>query len=417
MKKPISVSIVLLAAVLIVAGCSRSGGKSTGSSEATGLSGDLTMWHYFQTDIERNGVQKVADKFMVEHPNVKVTLTFVPRDELLKQLTLGAVSGELPGIAVMDNPDTAAFIQMGIFLDITDKFNAWDEKQFYYEGPLNSCKADGKIYGLPHNSNCVELFYDVDQLNAAGVKPPNTWNELLNVCAALKQTYPNLYPFGFSAANSEEGTFQFIPFLLSTGATLDNLASPEAIKAAAFWKELVDKGYVPRDVISWGQNELNAQFMAGNVIMQTNGPWNVSALRAEAPAKNWNVSLLPKDAKYASVLGGENFAITTACDPELGWAFLSTICNGQNVAEFCAENSRFSPRSDGSKYSNVWDSDPVLKVFNEGMQYAMPRGPHPRWNEFSGVVSTALQEILIGAKSPVAAMRDAQTASETIMKQ
>jgi multiple sugar transport system substrate-binding protein len=413
--KRVTVSLVLCAAVLFAAGCSRSDEKAA-SSGPKGFSGDLSVWHYFENDGERADMQKIANEFMAANPNVKVTVTFVPRAELIKQYTLGAVSGELPGIGMMDNPEMAAYIQLGITLDITDKFNAWEESRYYYEGPLNSTKNNGRVYGLPHNSNCLELFYDVDQLNAAGVKPPTTWDELLAACAALKRKYPTLYPLGFSANNNEEGTFQFMPFLLSTGAALDNLASPEAIKAVAFWKELVDKGYVSRDVISWGQGELNSQFMAGNVIMQTNGPWNIPSIKSEAPNKNWNVTLIPRDQKYASVLGGENFAATTACDPEIGWAYLSTLCNGKNVAEYCAKNGKFSPRSDGSKYSDVWTTDPILSVFNEGMQYAMPRGPHPRWNEFSGLISTALQEALTGAKTPQVALRDAQAAAEVIMK-
>ncbi|MDR1287552.1 MAG: sugar ABC transporter substrate-binding protein [Treponema sp.] len=376
----------------------------------------LDVWHYFESDGERAGMQRVADEFMAANPGVRVNVTYVPRDELIKQYMMGAVSGELPDISMMDNPDMAAYIEMGICLDVTDKFNVWEEKDYYYEGPLNSCKRNGRIYGLPHNSNCLELFYDVDQLREAGVTPPATWDELTAACAALKKAYPGLYPLGFSSNNNEEGTFQFMPFLISSGGSLDNLASPESVRAVAYWKDLVEAGYVPRDVINWGQSELNAQFTSGNVIMQVNGPWNISILRANAPGKNWNVTLLPKDKKYASVLGGENFAVTKACeDAGTGWAYLSTLCSGKNVAEYCAAVGKFSPRSDGSQFSNVWDTDPILKVFNEGMQYAMPRGPHPRWNEFSAVISNALQEVLTGAKTPEAAMRDAQRAGEAVM--
>lgn len=381
------------------------------------LSGTLEFWHYWSSDTEHANVQRLADEFEALHPGTEIVVTQFSRDELLKQYTMGAVSGELPDIGMMDNPEMNAFIKMGLCADINDYFEAWDEKDFYYEGPLNSCKDEGRVYGLPHNSNCLALFYDEDMLAGAGVEAPATWDELLAACEKLKETYPDAYPIGFSANNNEEGTFQFIPFLLSTGATTDDLASPGAIKAVSFWKELVDKGYAPKDVISWGQTEVNSRFTSGNLAMQINGPWNVSNLRADAPDKKWNVTLVPKDEKYASVLGGENLAITSACENmDLAWAFLSYFCNGENTAIFCANVGKFAPRSDGTEYSDFWSADPIMAAFNEGMQYAMPRGPHPRWNEFSGVISGAIQEVLTGVKTPEEAMTDAQAAGQAIME-
>lgn len=437
MKRVLSIVLALMLCLSVLAGCASSTSTSSAAQEsseasseaasesasseassepASNFSGTLDVWHYFTSDGEQSGMAKIGEEFMAANPDVTVNITYVPREELIKQYTMGAVSGELPDVGMMDNPEMAAYIEMGICADITEYFNAWEESQYFYEGPLNSCKSGDKVYGLPHNSNCLELFYDVDAFEEAGVTPPTTWDELTAVCATLKEKFPDKYPLALSANNNEEGTFQFMPFLLSTGATIDDLASEGAIKAITLWKDYIDNGYIPKDVVSWGQTEVNTQFMSGNAIMQVNGPWNISILNADAPDKNWDVCLLPKDKEYASVLGGENFAITTGCeDLALGWAYLSTQCSGENTAEFCAAVGKFCPRSDGNEYSDVWTSDPVLGVFNEGMQYAMPRGPHPKWNEFSGAISGAIQEVLTGAKEPAQAMQDAQAKAEQIM--
>ena len=440
MKRVLSIVLALMLCLSVLAGCTSSTSTSSVASESTesskpssedssepassegestsasNFSGTLDVWHYFSSDAEVNGMAKIGKEFMAANPDVTVSITQFPREELIKQYTMGAVSGDLPDIGMMDNPEMPAYIEMGICADVTEYFNAWEESQYFYEGPLNSCKSGDKVYGLPHNSNCLELFYDVDALEEAGVTPPTTWDELTAACATLKEKFPDKYPLALSAINNEEGTFQFMPFLLSTGATIDDLASEGAIKAITLWKDYVDNGYIPKDVISWGQADVNTQFMSGNVIMQVNGPWNISILNADAPDKNWNVCLLPKDKEYASVLGGENFAVTTGCENlDLGWAFLSTQCSGKNTAEFCAAVGKFCPRSDGNDYSDVWSTDPILGVFNEGMQYAMPRGPHPKWNEFSGVISGTIQEVLTGAKEPAQAMQDAQAKAAQIM--
>ena len=108
--------------------------------------------------------QRDIDTFNASQDRIQVNYTYVSRDDLMKQYTMGAMSGELPDIGMVDNPDMASYIQMGVFMDITDQLEAWGELDQFFEGPLNSCKQDGRIYGLPHNSNCLCLFYDKDVL-------------------------------------------------------------------------------------------------------------------------------------------------------------------------------------------------------------------------------------------------------------
>ena len=58
----------------------------------------------------------------------------------------------------------------------------------------------------------------------------------------------------------------------------------------------------------------------------------------------------------------------------------------------------------------------VLKVFMDQMQYAMPRGPHPKWPEISSVIYTSLQESLTFTKTPEQALNDAQNALDPLLK-
>ena len=57
--------------------------------------------------------------------------------------------------------------------------------------------ADGRIYGLPNNSNCLALLCNMDILKAAGVEnPPTTWEELREVCE--KTTNPDEGVYGLA---------------------------------------------------------------------------------------------------------------------------------------------------------------------------------------------------------------------------
>ena len=55
--------------------------------------------------------------------------------------------------------------------------------------------------------------------------------------------------------------------------------------------------------------------------------------------------------------------------------------------------------------------DPIMSVFLDELQYAMPRGPHAKWPEISDAMSTAFQESFTNAKTPEQAAKDAQVKS------
>ncbi len=378
---------------------------------------ELELWHYYGTDYENSDgsvfLRDVAN-YNASQDKVQVNCTFVSRDDLLKQYTMGALSGELPDIGMVDNPDMASFIQMGVFADITDQLNAWGQLDQFFPGPLNSCTQDGRIYGLPHNSNCLTLFYDKDMLAEAGVEVPTNWTELREVAKKLTDPSKSRYGLVISAVKNEEGCFQFIPWFLSAGGKLEELNGPGCVEALTFLNDLIQDGSMPKDIINFTQGDCNNQFISGNAAMQVNGPWNVNSIKELVPDKNWGVALVPKadNGVYASVLGGENFGPTTACkDLDAAVDFLTYLMSKDVSANFCEIGGKFSPRADSSASKEIWTTDPVFSVFAEMMQYAMPRGPHPRWPEISTAISVAEHEVFTGSKDVQSAL---DAAAETV---
>ena len=102
----------------------------------------------------------------------------------MKQYTIGVVSGELPDVGMVDNPDHNSYAAMGVFEDVTDLYNSTEDMNFL-EGSIGSCYYEDKLYGLPWGNNCLGLFYNEDLLEAAGVEVPTTWSELEAACEKL----------------------------------------------------------------------------------------------------------------------------------------------------------------------------------------------------------------------------------------
>ena len=155
--------------------------SSSDIGEPNGSAAEVTLWHYFEH--EADALNKMVKQYNESQSDIYIVPTFVSREELMKQYTIGAVSGELPDIGMVDSPDMASYISLGVFEDITDYLSDWPDLEQFYPGPMASAKdADGRIYGLPNNSNCLALLCNMDILKAAGVEnPPTTWEELREV--------------------------------------------------------------------------------------------------------------------------------------------------------------------------------------------------------------------------------------------
>ena len=113
----------------------------------------------------------------------------------------------------------------------------------------------------------------------------------------------------FSSVQNEEGTFNFVPWLWSTGATSYDVNNENGIRALTYVQDLVKEEVMSKECINWTQGDVMNQFISGNVAMMVNGPWQIPTMQSEAPDLNWKVTLIPKDTQYASCLGGENYAV------------------------------------------------------------------------------------------------------------
>lgn len=387
------------------------------SKESSGNAVEVSIWHYFEH--EAAALEKIANDYNEKQNDIHITCTYVSRDELMKQYTIGAVSGELPDIGMVDSPDMASYIALGVFEDITDDLQNWDDLQYFYEGPLSSCKdGEGRIYGLPNNSNCLALVCNMDLLKKAGfTEPPKTWEEFEKVAAATTDPANSVYGFAMSAIGNEEGTFQYIPWLYSAGGTVTSLNSAESVRALSFLSNLVSKGYMSKEVINWGQGDAYNAFCAGKAAMLESGTWQVATIDDDIDGKfKYKYALLPKDKENATVIGGENFGVCVGSEARDACVeFLKYMQSAQNNADWCEIAGKIPVRSDAALLKDFWTEDERYAVFTEAMNYAVARGPHEEWPTISKAIYTAMLGALMGEKTPEDVLAEAAAVVDPII--
>lgn len=360
----------------------------------------------------------LAEEYMALHPEVQINLRTVQFRDMVNDLARAIAAGNAPDITYIDNPEVALFASRGLLLDLRPMIEQSEVIRLddIYPGPLASVSYEGGIYGIPRGANTIALYYNADMFRAAGLdpdNPPRTWDELYEAAKVLTDPEAGVYGLAFSAVATEEGTFQFLPWIQMTGGDYDHVNTEGAVQALTLWKRFIDEGLASPDTLIRGQWDSTGTFNAGSAAMAISGPWELPRMSREA-AFDYRVALLPApslDAPRASALGeGDNVILANTDQPEAAFAFLEYLY---------AQMPRVWNEFGYLPASRVEVDQPVnpeaYAVFEESMQYARNRGPHPEWPRISKAIQTAIQAALTGQASPEEALATAQAEIDGIL--
>ena len=390
-----------------------------GSTAATLLAGraaraeakTVSLWHIYNNpaDMIHLGIKKF-DEGQGEY---RIEERLVPYTQLNPELVRAIATGAPPDLVVINDPDIAGFASQGQLTDLTDRVAASKiiDVSKYFKGPQTSDHWRGRQYSVAREVNTLGLYYNADMFRAKGLdpdKPPATWSEVAEAAGKLVDPAKGVFGLGFCAHQSEQSTFQFLPWLWQSGGSIDKLDQPEAVAALQFWTDMVQQKKTSQDVINQQQSEVVNAFLAGGSAMAVGGPWELPRFGTDAKFE-WRVTLLPvKDDKkiHASSLGGFHFAIPKGAQ-QIDGAFrvIETMSDPALFQQGWGVGGLLAPRTDIEISNPTWPQ--AYAVYREQMKTAIQRGPHPQWAMLSRPIQMAIQESLTGTKPAQQALQDA----------
>jgi len=379
----------------------------------------VSLWHIYNNDSDM--IHLGIRKFHEAQTDYRIEQRLVPYVQINPELIRAIATGSPPDLVTINDPDLASYSSQGQFTDLTDRVAASKviDVNKYFKGPQTSDRWKGRQYSVAREVNTLSLYYNIDMFRAKGLdpdKPPTTWNELAAAAEKLADPAKGVYGLGFAAQQSEQSTFQWLPWLWQAGGSIDKLDQPEAAEALGFWADLVQRKLTSRDVINQPQGDVMSTFLAGNSAMVVNGPWELPRFRREVKFE-WRVALLPvKDGRNirASSLGGFHFAIPKGAK-EVDGAFrvIEAMSDPALFREGWSVSGLLAPRSDIEIADPAWPQ--AYAVFREQMKTAVQRGPHPQWSQLSRPIQTAIQEALTGTKPAAQALKEAAAKIQPIL--
>lgn len=106
-----------------------------------------------------------------------------------------------------------AYQKAGLIEPLDSQFDQWADKDQFIPSTVNALTINGKLYGVPYNTNVRVLLYRKDLFQKYGLEAPKTWDELLKDAAMISSKEPGVAGLALTTANGSVRTFQeFISF-------------------------------------------------------------------------------------------------------------------------------------------------------------------------------------------------------------
>jgi multiple sugar transport system substrate-binding protein len=403
------IAIVAVAVCTALAGVSACGGSGGGSSAA---SGTYTFWDpYPQFDGSSPWAKLVAA--CGRQAGVTVKRTAFDTTDLGNKALLAAQQGNPPDIMLVDNPVVSTLVQAGVLnkMSDVDVSTTSIEPNIIGAGTL-----DGSAYGVPIGANTLALYYNKKVLDAAHVDPSSITDWASLTAALQKVKASGGKGITFSAINTEEGSFQFLPWFWGAKGDLTKLDGAGGQAALSLWKGWVAKGLAPNDVLSNTQTTSWQEFATGRYAFGENGTWQLA--NAQKAGFPFGVISIPAEhgGQAPAPTGGEFVTVPVQKDSSrypTSAKIVDCLTDDGNLLSTDTTLSYIAPTL--AVQNQQVAKNPALKPWVTAVGSARGRtsnGLGTRYPVISEQLWNAVQAALSGGKSPQAALAAAQKAAQ-----
>src|SRR6266481_2019608 len=106
-----------------------------------------------------------------------------------------------------------AYQKAGLITPIDADFDKWADKDQFIPSTIKALTINGKLFGVPYNTNVRVLVYRKDLFQKYGLEAPKTWDDLVKDAALISSKEEGVAGLGLTTKNGSVRTFQeFISF-------------------------------------------------------------------------------------------------------------------------------------------------------------------------------------------------------------
>ena len=369
----------------------------------------LTLTGWASSDAENKMLQQIVDGFNKANPDIVVTLNQVPDYDTT--LAKDLASGNPPDVFYVDSNRLPDLVKAGQLAPIGDKLTATDD---FYPSLKEAFTYDGQFYCPPKDFSALALQINTEMFDAAGLKPPTTWEELQ--AAAEKLTTDKVAGLVIPTDPA-----RWLAFLYQAGGavadedfTKSELTSPEAVTAMTFYSDLYLKGFAktPTDL---GAGWPGEAFGKGLAAMSFEGNWIYPYLKSTFPdLKFQNVELPAGPAGKATLAFTVCYGTpTNGKNPDQALKLIDYLTGAEGMKAWTDLGLAMPTRK---SLTEGWlTAQPDQAAFAAGVEYAHKWQFIPGWGKVNDEISKQIQLVFAGQATPEDALAAADKVATDVI--
>jgi alpha-1,4-digalacturonate transport system substrate-binding protein len=291
----ISLLLMLSLMLVVVSACSNSDKTAKGGKK------DVKLQFFVSGDNVEGGALAAMSKKYTEETGVEIEVVDVPFSDMTTRITNMVQAGNPPALA-----RTAGFNPVW-------RDHLGDLSQTLKDKKVNedlAIKDDGKVKGVPLDLTAVGLFINKDLFDKAGVKYPQTeddvwtWDEFTAALeTVLKKTDAR---YGLVMDQSEHRLSTLLYQFGSKGFYEENgkyTTNAETKDALDYFIKLNNDKIMPKSVWAAGEDP-SSMFKSGQVAAYYSGVWQIKDFEKNIKNFEWASVYMPYEKVRATNLGG-----------------------------------------------------------------------------------------------------------------
>ena len=400
----------------------------------------VKVWHMEQPPYRVERFQLLMDEFNKANPDIEVSQEPQNWGDIYSKAPAAVSAGNAPEILFAIPDFTPVIRAAGAVEPVEDFVKEMDAKHKFVPAAVAPYTYDGHTWAVPMWNMVQSVWYRKSVFEAAGIKPPTTWDEWLD--AAKKLTTKEQNGIGLPG-NKNLFTDQVIyDFMINAGAEeiynkdgslrFDN---EKTVKAYDFYNQLYQ--FSPADSAGWAWGEEEACFASKTCAMALQFTVITTYdTQAEGDAKDLGVFAIPHDKEVAKsgTIAYPNAAMILTKDKakqDAAKKFLSFLLEPANYGRFMnMEPGLYLPvTEDGFKAESYWNDPMIVKYkaqvevmlenSKNGMLFGFTNGnTFPSIASISGqnLLAQTLQKVVIDKKPAAEAVKEGQKLMEESIK-
>ena len=284
-------------------------------------------------------------KFEQANPGVKVEVTSLPWGQAFEKLATMVQGGNVPDVVEMPDRWLALYASGGQLESLKPWMDKWDNTGKLTDRAIQFGSWYKNIpYEIPYGFYIRAMFWNKKMFQAAGLsQPPATVDEFVEDSKKIAASGQGKY--GYCLRGGPGATNGYIMSMLTQlssneffdqqgNSTLDR---PEAVKGLQVLVDMYQKGYVPKDSVNWGFNEIVAGFYSGTCAMLDQDPDALIAVAERMKPDDFAVAPMPLGPadKAFPTLGYGGWAMFSASKhKDDDWKLISFLSSPESNLEW-----------------------------------------------------------------------------------